>query len=82
MCWRTLLRHTEFEMEITMKANAIGGTARIYQFPEGGRAGLSSGRCKVTSIETHALKRMAWPTYSGASYHEDAIREEASVRKN
>jgi hypothetical protein len=69
-------------MEKTMTANAIGGTARIYQFPKGGRAGLSSGRYEAMSTKTDASKRIAWVACGGATYHEDAIREEMRMREN
>lgn len=65
-----------------MTANAIEETARIYQFPKGGRAGLSSGRYEATSTEARASKRIAWVACGGASYHEDAIREETRMSKN
>lgn len=81
VCRRTLL-DARFEMERTMTANAIGRTAKIYQFPEGGRAGLSSGRHEATDIEAVASKRTALVACDGASYHEDAIREEQHVREN
>ena len=59
-----------------MTANATEGTAKIYQFPKGGRAGLSSGRYEATSTQELASTRVAWVACGSASYHEDAIREE------
>lgn len=61
-----------------MTANAIGGTAKIYQFPKGGRAGLSSGPHQANPTETFATPRVA----SGSWYHEEAIREAERGHKN
>jgi Protein of unknown function (DUF2735) len=69
-------------MEKAMTANAIGGTAKIYQFPKGGRAGLSSGRHETNLAESFAMPRIAKLAYGGASYHEAAIREEERSRNN
>ena len=63
-----------------MTADAIRGTARIYQFPKGGRAGLSSGRHEATSAGVAASTRGVWVDCGGASYHEDGIRQEAHTR--
>lgn len=65
-----------------MTANAIGGTAKIYQFPKGGRAGLSSDRYETNLGETFAMPRIATIACGGASYHEAAIREEERSRDN
>jgi len=65
-----------------MTANASEGTAKIYQFPKGGRAGLSSGRYETNLSENFAMPRIAKLAYGGASYHEAAIREEQSSQSN
>ena len=65
-----------------MTANAIEGTATIYQFPKGGRAGLSSGRHETNLSENPAMPRIARVACGGASYHEAAIREEERSRNN
>jgi len=61
-----------------MTANAIGGTAKIYQFPKGGRAGLSSGPHQANPTETFATPRVS----SDSWYHEEAIREAERGHKN
>jgi hypothetical protein len=61
-----------------MTANAIGGTAKIYQFPKGGRAGLSGGPQHANPTETFTAPRVT----SGGWYHEEAIREAERGRKN
>jgi hypothetical protein len=68
-------------MEKTMTASSFGGTAKIYQFPKGGRAGLSDGRFKATPTEEFAV-RVTPAASGGAWYHEEAIREAGHVRNN
>ncbi len=69
-----------------MTANAIGGTAKIYQFPKGGRAGLSSGPHQANPTETFATPTFATPRVarvaSDSWYHEEAIREAERGHKN
>ena len=64
-----------------MTANAIGGTAKIYQFPKGGRAGLSSGPHQANPTETFQAPSVA-RVASGSWYHEEAIREAERGHKN
>jgi len=64
-------------MEETMTANASTGTARIIQFPVGGRAGLHGERYGAHAPEPPAGSRIAKVAYGGASYHEAAILEDA-----
>ena len=61
-----------------MTSNHQRESARIYQFPVGGRAGLA-GRYETA--------RQAAPRYNeiavgGSWYHEEAIREAELARKN
>ena len=64
-----------------MTASSFGGTAKIYQFPKGGRAGLSAGRFKTTPTEEFAVQ-VAPVASGGAWYHEEAVREAEHARKN
>jgi hypothetical protein len=64
-----------------MTTSSFGGTAKIYQFPRGGRAGLSSGRYEAKPADAFAL-RVADVVSGGAWYHEEAVREAAHTRKN
>ncbi|MBS0535518.1 MAG: DUF2735 domain-containing protein [Proteobacteria bacterium] len=60
-----------------MTANVPRETATIYQFPVGGRAGLTrhAGYEKPDALPTIA--------YGGSWYHDEAIREAAEqARKN
>lgn len=71
---------TNTEMETQMTANSFEGSAKIYQFPAGGRAGLSGRRYEAKPTETvMPVTRVA----SGSSwYHEEAIRDAQGSRKN
>ena len=62
-----------------MTASSFEGTAKIYQFPKGGRAGLTSGRHETKLPETATAQRVVG---GGAWYHEEAIREAGRVREN
>jgi hypothetical protein len=64
-----------------MTASAIGGTAKIYHFPKGGRAGLSGGRYDAEPAKNVATSHVA-RVASGGWYHEEAIREAERARKN
>ncbi|MGJ4889655.1 DUF2735 domain-containing protein [Bradyrhizobium sp. HKCCYLR20261] len=57
-----------------MDTNVNEGSARIYQFPRGGRAGVAPRSPGVTSARTVAPSIQ--PTiYSGSWYHDEAIQE-------
>ncbi len=63
-----------------MTTNAQRESATIYQFPVGGRAGLSprGGLDKASGPES-----LPTITYGGSWYHDEAIREAAeNARKN
>ncbi len=64
-----------------MTASSFGGTAKIYQFPKGGRAGLSAGRYETTPVDEFAL-RVPTIASGGAWYHEEAVRDVENTRKN
>jgi Protein of unknown function (DUF2735) len=64
-----------------MTTSSFEGTAKIYQFPRGGRAGLTSGRYEAKPMDEFAL-RTANVVAGGAWYHEEAVREAAHTRKN
>jgi hypothetical protein len=60
------------------------GSARIYQFPVGGRSGLQSsfGEHRHDEIKTVAdLAPSRVATVGGAWYHEAAIQESKPVRE-
>jgi hypothetical protein len=63
-----------------MSANLSQGSARIYQFPAGGRAALG-GRSYREAKSVSETPRVNEATCSGSWYHEEAIREAQSPTK-
>jgi hypothetical protein len=63
-----------------MSANPNQGTARIYQFPAGGRAALG-GRSANEAKSVTETPRVNEAMCSGSWYHEEAIREAQSQTK-
>ena len=61
-----------------MTTNLNRVSATIYQFPIGGRAGLSS-RLEAVNPATQRANEIVT---SGSWYHEEAIREAEVTRKN
>lgn len=65
-----------------MTTNSSRQTAKIYQFPAGGRAALRDQRPYVKPEEESAAARAPVKTVLGGSwYHEEAIREADTGRK-
>jgi len=59
-----------------MNTSLSQGSARIYQFPAGGRAALGGRRYEETRTATDfASSRISAAVYSGSWYHEAAIEE-------
>jgi Protein of unknown function (DUF2735) len=68
-------------MEITMNTNYEQESARIYQFPAGGRAALGGKRYEqFTRADVQTLPRVNEAVCSGSWYHEEAIRESEGAR--
>ena len=63
-----------------MSANLNQGSARIYQFPAGGRAALG-GRSYREAKSVSETPRINEAMCSGSWYHEEAIRESQSQTK-
>ena len=64
-----------------MNASLNLGSARIYQFPAGGRSGLSGGRRDEARTATDpASSSVSEVAVGGAWYHEAAIQESKPVR--
>lgn len=57
--------------------NTNQGSARIYQFPAGGRAALG-GRSYREATPVSEMPRVNEAMCSGSWYHEEAIREAQS----
>jgi hypothetical protein len=61
-----------------MNTNHGQETARIYQFPAGGRAALGvKHREEFTPVTAQASSRVNEAAFGSSWYHEDAIREAA-----
>jgi hypothetical protein len=58
------------------------GSARIYQFPVGGRAALASSRPEETKASLDLASRVSETVFGGAWYHEAAIQESKPVRES
>jgi hypothetical protein len=67
-------------MERSMNdTNVSQGSARIYQFPAGGRAALGArARQEFKPVTEQALARVNTAACTDSWYHEAAIREERS----
>jgi Protein of unknown function (DUF2735) len=66
-----------------MNTNLTQGSARIYQFPAGGRAALGGRRYEQARPMTDlASPRVNPAACSGSWYHEEAIREEEAAREH
>lgn len=64
-----------------MNISPIGGSAKIYEFPRGGRAGLAKAR-EMSNFEANLAILRAMPVASGGSwYHEEAIRADEPTNK-
>ena len=65
-----------------MNANLNHGSAKIYQFPAGGRAALGGHRYEESKTATDlASPRVNEAACSGNWYHEAAIQESNPVRE-
>jgi hypothetical protein len=65
-------------MEISMNTNGSQESARIYQFPAGGRAALGGKRWdEFNSAPAQTFERVNEAACSGSWYHEAAINEAA-----
>ncbi len=64
-----------------MNTSLNQGSARIYQFPVGGRSALGGRRHdEIKTSADNALSRASEVTVGGAWYHEAAIQESKPVR--
>ncbi|MEP9376439.1 DUF2735 domain-containing protein [Aquabacter sp. CN5-332] len=64
-----------------MTGSFHGGSAKIYQFPKGGRAGLVAQRPEGKPSEDFAALAAAQIVVGDAWYHEAAIKEAEQPRK-
>ena len=67
-------------MEIAMNTSLKHGSARIYQFPAGGRAALGGCRNDETKPAVdQESSRVSAAAFGGGWYHEAAIQESRQV---
>jgi hypothetical protein len=65
-----------------MNTNLNQGSARIYQFPAGGRAALGGRQPNETKpTADQGLSRVSEAAFGGGWYHEAAIQESEPERK-
>jgi Protein of unknown function (DUF2735) len=65
-----------------MNTNLNQGSARIYQFPVGGRAALGGrGLDEIKTSTELASSRVSEAAVGGAWYHDAAIQESKPVRE-
>lgn len=75
-------RHRNFEeRDDVMTTIATSETAKIYQFPAGGRAGLRTDRPVSKPIDEMQAAAATRAVVGGSWYHEEAIRETDPVGK-
>ena len=65
-----------------MTANSNRGSAKIYQFPAGGRAGFVGRGDAARPVEEFAASRVARVASGSAWYHEEAVRSTERAPKN
>ena len=58
-----------------MTASPDRQSAKIFQFPEGGRAALGGRRDEAEPVVTFAASRIAKVASGGAWYHEEAVQK-------
>jgi Protein of unknown function (DUF2735). len=77
---RTMSESASTQGETTMNTSLNQGSARIYQFPAGGRSGVTARRQGETQAADLASSRVTEVAVSGAWYHDAAIQESKPVR--
>jgi hypothetical protein len=66
-----------------MNTSMNHGSARIYQFPAGGRAALAGRRYdEARAVADLAMSRAAEVAVGGAWYHDAAIQDSKPVRES
>ncbi|MBS7541935.1 DUF2735 domain-containing protein [Ancylobacter oerskovii] len=64
-----------------MNVSPIGGSAKIYEFPRGGRASLV-GRRENERLDANAAALRAVPVaFDAGWYHEEAIKQDRPTDK-
>jgi hypothetical protein len=63
-----------------MNTSLNRGSAKIYQFPAGGRSALGGGRCDDAKSATEPVASGISEACAGSWYHEAAIQESKPAR--
>jgi hypothetical protein len=80
---RTMSQSASTQGETTMNTSLNQGSARIYQFPAGGRSGVNARRQGETQASAElASSRVSEVAVGGAWYHDAAIQESTPVREH
>jgi len=69
------------ERDDAMTSNTNRETAKIYQFPAGGRAALRTDRPLAKPVDEMQAAAASRAIIGGSWYHEEAIRETEPVGK-
>jgi len=64
-----------------MTANSHRETAKIYQFPAGGRVGVRDNRTTITPLDAVVPVRAPKVVFGSGWYHEEAIQDSEQARK-
>ena len=64
-----------------MNPSPIGGSAKIYEFPRGGRAGVAAHRDAGRLDANLAAFRSVPVAFDGGWYHEEAIKQDQPPNK-
>jgi len=64
-----------------MSSNLNYGSAKIYQFPAGGRSALGGRRYDDSKLSAEAASQRISEACAGSWYHEAAILESKPVRE-
>ncbi|OYX74608.1 MAG: hypothetical protein B7Y95_05940 [Rhizobiales bacterium 32-66-11] len=64
-----------------MASSQYSGSAKIYAFPAGGRAGVSGRQTPAKPVNDLAAMQIATQNFGSSWYHEAAIQEAETPRK-
>ncbi|MFG1398886.1 DUF2735 domain-containing protein [Roseixanthobacter pseudopolyaromaticivorans] len=64
-----------------MATSQYPGSAKIYAFPTGGRAGVSSRQTPAKPVNDLAAMQIATMNFGSSWYHEAAIQDAETPRK-
>jgi hypothetical protein len=80
LCVEPLTQHDNRKTK-AMTENAPRESAKIYEFPIGGRAGLAIRRSGGATVSTLKPAQTVAAVAGGSWYHDDAIRQDAELAR-